>query len=72
MPALDDASATSDRPISSDEAPAGSRRRRREAKQRLHEAQKKARAIDKTNDRRNRGRDKQDKKNKDKKEKKRK
>lgn len=61
-----------DRPISSDDAPPTSRRERRAEKQRLHEAQKKARAIDKANDTRNQGRDKQGKKNKDKKQKKRK
>lgn len=52
------------------DAPRSSRRRRREEKQRLHEAHRKARAIDKANDKRNAGRDKQGKKNKDKKEKK--
>lgn len=46
------------------------RRERREEKQRLHEAHKKARAVDKANDKRARGRDKTDKKNTDKKRKK--
>lgn len=72
MSAVDDAPSSSDRPIGGDHAPPTSRRQRRADKQRLHEAQKKARAIDKANDTRNQGRDKQGKKNKDKKEKKRK
>ena len=70
MSGVDDAPSSPDRPISSDYAPAGSRRQRRADKQRLHEAQRKARAIDKANDKRHRGRDKQGKKNKDKKQKK--
>lgn len=49
-----------------------SRRQRRAEKQRLHEAQKKARAIDKANDKQGQARDQQGKKNKDKKQKKRK
>ena len=47
-----------------------SRRQRREERQRLHDAQKKARAIDRANDKRSQGRDKQAKKNKDKQQKK--
>lgn len=54
------------------DTPRLSRQQRRAEKQRLYEAQKKARAIDKANDKRNQGRDKQGKKNQDKKEKKRK
>lgn len=63
-----DRAATNDE--AGDDASRLSRRHRRVEKQRLHEAQKKARAIDKANDKHNRGRDKQGKKNKDKKQKK--
>ena len=55
-----------------DGPPPLSRRQRREEKQRLHEAQKKARMVDKANDKQRQGRDKQGKKNQDKKQKKRK
>ncbi|HEX6583716.1 MAG TPA: hypothetical protein VF056_08925 [Thermoleophilaceae bacterium] len=48
------------------DAPKPSRKQRREEKRRLHEAQKKARAIDKGNDRRARAGDKKDRKDMDK------
>jgi hypothetical protein len=48
------------------DAPKPSRKQRREQKRRLHEAQKKARAIDKDNDRRARAGDKKDRKDMDK------
>jgi|GEM_PF-3822007 len=70
MSGVDDAPTSSERPISSDDAPSGSRRQRRAEKQQLHEAQKKARAIDKANDKRSQGTDKKARKNKDKKQKK--
>lgn len=72
MSAVDGAPTSPDRPLGSDHTPPTSRHQRRAEKQRLHEAQKKARAIDKTNDKRDQGRDKQGKKNKNKKQKKRK
>lgn len=48
------------------DAPKPSRKQRREQQRRLHEAQKKARAIDKTNDRRARRADRKDQKDMDK------
>ena len=49
-----------------DEAPEPSRKQRREHKRRLHEAQKKARAIDKANDRRARSGERKDQRDMDK------